>query len=155
MKDVRVLMGHISLAYQWALSPTDARFFDELRNKRIMGTKCPKCGRVLVPARKFCPRCFVDTTEWVEVSDEGVIVTSTLVGEKLRFEGQPIEPPYGLAVIKLDGADVGFSHFIGGIDFSDPEKSMEKMKPGTRVKAVWNEKREGKITDIKYFKPLG
>lgn len=154
MEDVRTVTGYICLTYEWTLSPTDVRFFDELKNGRIMGTKCPECGRVLVPARKFCPRCFVDTTEWVEVSDEGIIETSTLVGEKLQFEGQPMKPPYGLAIIKLDGADVGLSHFIGGIDFSDPEKAMEKMKPGMRVKAVWSEERRGRITDIQYFKPL-
>jgi uncharacterized OB-fold protein len=151
-EDLKFVSQTISLPYKWALGPTFTRFFEEFKEKRIMGTRCPKCKRVLVPARSFCPRCFVRMDEWVKVSDEGKIRTFALIN--FSYEGQPKTPPYINGVIDLDGADVGFTHFIGGIDLSDPETVKEKVKIGMRVKAVWKEKREGNIFDIEYFKPI-
>jgi len=147
-----VMEGTISLPYRWALGPVNARFFEELKKKRIFGTKCPKCARVLVPARKFCPRCFVDTDEWVQVKDEGTLRTWAFIN--YSYVAQPKEPPYITAVIDLDGADVGLSHYVGGVDFSDLEKIKSRVKIGMRVRAVWKEKREGRITDIDYFAPV-
>ncbi len=143
----------VSLPYTWALGEVWTRFFEALKEKKILGSKCPQCGRVLVPARKFCSRCFVDASELVEVRDEGVLQTFTLV--YYEFVNQPRKPPYGVGTIKLDGADTGFIHFIDGIDFSDPKKAAAQLVPGkTRLKAVWRDKREGTIFDIDYFKPI-
>lgn len=144
--------GEITLPYRWVVGPAGVRFFQGLKEKKILGTKCHKCGRVLVPGRKFCPRCFVELFDWVEVSDEGTIRTYAFVN--YSFVGQPRDPPYIVATIDLDGADTGFSHYVMGIDFSDPEKVKDQVKIGMRVKAVWKEKREGAITDIDYFKPV-
>lgn len=149
----RKLEGEIKLDYQWSLGPIATRFFDELKKERIMGNRCPDCERVLVPPRKFCPRCFTEMGEWLRVSDEGEIMTSTFVTEKMKFAGQPMDPPYGLAVIKLDGADVGLSHMID-TDTADVEEAMKRMKPGARVKAEWREEKKGEIRDIKYFKTI-
>jgi len=150
--EYRMLEGSISLPYRWAFGPVNTRFFEELKQKRIFGTKCPQCARVLVPARKFCPRCFVDADEWVEVKDEGTLRTWAFIN--YAYVAQPKEPPYITAVIDLDGADVGLSHYVGGVDFSDLAKIKAKVKIGLRVRAVWKEKREGLITDIEYFVPL-
>lgn len=150
---MRMLEGHISLPYRWAMGPVISRFYDETKkNKKIWGTRCPQCHRVLVPARKFCPRCFVDTPEWVEVKDEGKIRTWILVN--YSYVGQPKAPPYVIGVIVLDGADVGFTHFIGDVDVSDVEKLDRRLQVGTRVKAVWARKREGTIFDIQHFAPV-
>ncbi|WP_456477830.1 Zn-ribbon domain-containing OB-fold protein [Geoglobus ahangari] len=127
------------------------RFFEALKEKRILGVRCPRCGRVLVPPRAFCERCYVDTDEWVEVKDEGVIETLTI--NYARFTGLP-EPPYAVGIVKLDGADTGMLAYLGGVDLSDWKKAHEKLKIGTRVKAVWKDKPEGRITDILYFKPV-
>ena len=148
----RVLKGKITLPYQWALGPTTTRFFEEFQNKRIMGTKCCQCGRVLVPARKFCSRCFNDMDEWVQVKDEGTLRTWVLIN--FPYEGQPKEPPYIIGVINLDGSDNGFSHFVGGLDTYTIEYLREIVRIGMHVKAVWREKREGTIFDIEYFTPI-
>jgi uncharacterized OB-fold protein len=49
--------------------------------------------------------------------------------------------------VKLDGADTGMVHFIGEVKPAD-------IKIGMKVKAVFKDKREGNILDIKYFKPV-
>jgi len=151
-KETRVLRGTITLPYQWALGPTNTRFFEEFQNKRIMGTRCEQCARVLVPARSFCSRCFRDMDEWVQVKDEGTLRTWVLIN--FPYEGQPKEPPYIIGLIQLDGADNGFSHFIGSLENYRIEYLKEKIRIGMRVKAVWKEKREGTIFDIEYFKPI-
>jgi hypothetical protein len=148
----KVLEGMISLPYRWALGPVFTRFFEEFKDKKIMGTRCPKCNRVLVPARRFCPRCFEDTTEWVQVSDRGTIKTWSLI--TFEFSGQPKKPPYLQGLVDLDGADTALAHFIGGVDLSDLEKVKNKVKIGMRVEAKWRDERQGNIFDIKYFEPI-
>lgn len=147
-----IIQGSINLSYRWVVGPVGTKFFEGFKNKRIFGTKCPKCKRVLVPARKFCPRCFVDTPEWIEVSDRGVLRSFTIVN--FAYEGQPNKPPYIVGIIDLEGTDVGFTHYVGGIDLRDVEKAGKNIRIGMPVKAVWRPKREGRITDIEFFKPV-
>lgn len=148
----KIIEEEIRLPYKWSAGPIGTRFLEELKNGRIMGTRCPKCKRVLVPARRFCPRCFVDTPEWLEVGDKGTLRTFTVVN--FSYSGQVKNPPYVVGIIDLDGADVGFAHFIGGIDLTNFEKAVKKLKPGIRVQVVWKKKREGNILDIEHFKPI-
>lgn len=131
-----------------------SRFFRELKEKgRIMGTRCPSCKKVLIPPRAFCERCFVPTGEWVQVADEGTVEAFSI--NYMQYEGLP-KPPYAIAFVHLEGADTNLMHFLGGVDLKDPKKATRKLKVGTRVKAVWKEKgkREGRMTDIRYFKPV-
>jgi uncharacterized OB-fold protein len=55
--------------------------------------------------------------------------------------------PIVYGVIQLDGADTGFVHMLGEVD-------SEQLRIGMRVQAVFKEKREASILDIKYFKLL-
>jgi hypothetical protein len=142
--------GMIQLPYRWSIGEAGLKFFQGMKNKKIMGTKCPKCGKVLVPGRKFCSTCFVDLTDWVEVSDKGTLEAWTLV--KYPFNLQPAQPPYIIARIKLDGADSSFHHYLGEIDPSNLDNVKNQLKVGAKVQAVWKDKTVGEIMDIKYFK---
>jgi len=150
--DGKFLEQVVYLPYRWAVGPVFSKFFEEFKKKKIMGTRCQKCNRVLVPARMFCPRCFVETKDWIEVSDKGIIKTWALI--TFKYSGQPKDPPYITGLVDLDGADVGFLHFIGGTDLSDIESVKRKIKIGGRVKARWREKPQGNILDIEYFEPI-
>ncbi|MBE0479564.1 MAG: Zn-ribbon domain-containing OB-fold protein [Dehalococcoidia bacterium] len=139
------IAGSIHIDYQWTAGIAGSRFFQELRdNARIMGTRCPKCGRVLVPPRIFCEECFVDAEEWVEVSSKGRLIT---FGETyLSTDGTLLDKPWILGIVKLDGADGGLIHYIG-------EANPEDLKIGMQMEAVFSEERQGNILDIKYFRP--
>ena len=151
-KEYRTTPNNVALPYRWALGGVWTKFFDELKEEKIVGTRCDKCGKVFVPARPFCPGCLGDMKEWVEVAQEGTIESWNLVRNK--FHGQVKEPPYAMALIHLDGADNNFVHFVGGVDLSDVKKAGKKIKIGTRVKAVWSENKNADIYDIAYFEPV-
>ena len=74
-----VYEGRIKVPYTWQAGETASFFLTQLRDeKKIWGKHCPKCTKVLIPARKNCPFCFVATDKWVEVSDEGTVETFTI-----------------------------------------------------------------------------
>jgi hypothetical protein len=141
-----VYQGRIKVPYTWSVGEVGSRFFKELRdNKRILGKRCPECQKVLVPARKVCGKCSQQTEEWVEVGDGGTAETFTVVRYSTPI--QPLKPPFGYGIIRLDGADTGMAHLLCGTDPAG-------WKVGMRVKAVFKEKRTGNILDIAYFQPL-
>jgi len=151
-KEYRTIRNDVALPYQWALGKTWTRFFDGLKEEKILGTKCTQCGKVFVPARTFCPECFTDMMQWVEAGKEGKLLSWTLV--KAKYLGQVKEPPYVIAQIQLAGTNCGFHHFIGGIDLSDIKKVRQKLKTGAKVRAVWSPEKKADILDIACFAPV-
>lgn len=149
-KDLVVLeSGEMEQPFKWAAGAYGSRFLTEIRdNRKFVGAKCPKCGKVYVPLRRVCGPCFQELTELVPVSDEGEIVTYTVVsfGFVDPSTGKQKPVPYGYAAIQLDGADTFLLHFV---DETDPEK----IKIGARVKAVFEDdgKRTGSLLDVKHF----
>jgi len=151
-REYRTLKTEVRLPYEVAYGATWTRFFEGLKDKKIYGTRCKECKRVLVPARSFCPRCFVTTDEWVEVKEEGTLVAWCYTN--YRYFGMPIEPPFVTGLIRLDGTDVNFLHLIGGFDLGNFEEVSKTLRNGIKVKAVWSEERRGHILDIRYFEPV-
>jgi len=144
--DVWIYHGQIKIPNSYSAGAVGSRFLIELRDKkRIMGTRCPACNRVYVPARSICKDCFGQLDEWVEVSDRGTVLTYAVDHESKPI--QPVEPPIIYGIIQLDGADTGFVHMLGEVD-------PEQLRVGMKVQAVFKEERVGNILDIKYFKPL-
>ena len=144
--DVWIYHGQVYIPNTYSAGAIGSRFLIELRDKkRIMGTRCPACNRVYVPARSICKDCFGQLDEWVEVSDRGTVLTYAVDHESKPI--QPVEPPIIYGIIQLDGADTGFVHMLGEVD-------PEQLRVGMKVQAVFKEERVGNILDIKYFKPL-
>ena len=121
-----------------------SRFFRELReNKRLMGAKCVKCGRVYCPPRGDCHDCY-EPTEWVELSGKGDVVSYTV--QHYSTSSFIRKLPFICCYIKLDGTE---SLIMTNMEMDD----VEKCKPGLRVEAVFREERHGTITDF-YFRPI-
>jgi uncharacterized OB-fold protein len=147
-----ILEAEARIPYEVALGSTWYRFLEGLKNEKIFGTRCPKCRRVLVAARTFCPRCFVEMGEWVEVSHVGKLIAWALTD--YEFFNMPTKPPFISAFIHLEGADSNFLHFLGGFGLQDMDAIRRNVKNGMKVKAVWREHKTGSILDIKYFEPV-
>jgi uncharacterized OB-fold protein len=110
--------------------------------KKILGLKCPQCGKVTAPAQDYCEFCAVDMDEWVEVAQEGKVITWAVMHRDLPI--YPHKVPFAYVLIQLDGADTALLHTILAKDYS-------AITEGARVKAVWKEEREGAIRDIDHF----
>jgi len=145
-RDVFVYEGQIYIPNTYTAGAVGTRVLQTLRDrKKILGMRCPTCNRVYVPARSTCQGCFERIDEWVAVSDKGTLETYTVV--HVSSPCQPVEPPLVYGIIRLDGADNGFVHFVGEAEAGD-------LRVGLRVRAVFRDERKGSILDIRYFKPL-
>ena len=152
--DVITTAWEPKLHYAWDNGPAISRYLRELKNGKIVGKRCKKCERIVLPPRMFCEMCWRPTDEWVYVQDTGTINTFCISHVDWKAGRLDIEGgarPYTPAVIEIDGASrgEGILHMIEEID-------PWEIKIGMRVKAVWKppEEREGSITDIRYFKPI-
>jgi uncharacterized OB-fold protein len=143
-----VYASKINVPYSWWAGNTATRFFVSLRDeKKITATKCPTCGQVFIPPRKACPVCFIENTEWVNVSDEGTVVTFSIARRQFASIPKDKKIPVIWALVKLDGADTAMLHYLD-------EVKPQDVKIGMRVKAVFSEERKGTIRDISHFKPV-
>lgn len=127
------------------------RFIQALRDqKKILGLKCPQCHRVYLPPRPVCGDCYRELTEWVEVKDTGIIEAYTVSYHPIvdPVTGKPKPVPYGMALIKLDGAYSSLNHYLS-------ETDLTKLHVGMRVRAVWRPIRRGFMTDILHFEVIG
>jgi len=150
IKEKRILVTEWqpNLKYAWDTGIGYGKYFAELKKGRIMGTRCAKCRRVLLPARVFCEWCFRTVDEWVYLEDTGTVNTFSVAytgtaAERLK---EPLIP----ALIEIDGSHgVAIMHLIS-------EADPWEVRIGMRVRAVWKPEpeREGAITDIAYWKPI-
>jgi uncharacterized OB-fold protein len=142
-----VVEARMALPNEYFAGRTGSRFLTALRDeKRILGVRCPSCGKTFVPPRETCERCWSKIGEnWVEVGKEGEIVAHTVV----RYEDRhlPKKPPYILALIRLKGADTPFPHIVEGVD-------PACVFPGMAVRAVFARVPVNTLMAIDHFGPL-
>ncbi len=121
-------------------------FFLALRDeKKILGTKCPKCGIVRVPFfMTRCPDCNFVEMETVEVSDVGEMMSTPPITyfANALFQKQV---PFGRGRLVPDGADTAIA-----INFYSTKGILVPgiVAKGTKMKVVWRDNREGAITDF-------
>jgi len=126
------------------------RFFEALRDEgKILGAQCKSCNIAYVPPRIYCEKCFAELSEksLIDVGLRGRVKTFTVA--RIGKSGQKLAKPEIFAVIEFGPNITGFLHKLG-------EVKPEQVKINMEVEAVLKPKRErqGKITDIAYFKPL-
>jgi len=136
----RTLEAPVTVAFDYTRSvgPVLGRFFTGLRDRQLIGARLSD-GRVAVPPPEFDPTSHEATSEFVDVSDHGVVTSWTWVTEPVA--GQPLAHPFAFALVTLDGATTPILH---AVDAGSPEK----MHTGMRVQARWNDETIGAITDF-------
>ena len=130
---VQFMQQPISLEYKFRASPIMVEFGRALRERRVVGHRCPRCERVYVPPTGFCAICVVLTStqdHGVEVADRGIVTSFTVV-DPIQYQGQQEQQVYVLASILLDGA----SGTMGQQRVAEVPASDVRM--GMRVKAAW------------------
>ena len=137
------------LEYAWDSGIAIGRYLQYLKKGKLIGVRCQKCKRTVIPPRVFCEICFKPMDNWVVLQDTGTVNTYSIC--HVTWDMQKVSKPLIPAVIEIDGTSKmkGILHLLGDVDPKD-------VKIGLRVKAVWKptKEREGAITDIMYFRPL-
>lgn len=98
-------------------------FYKAISQKRLMGGKCKKCGKIHLPPRPLCDKCLSKEFEWVELPKTGKLLTYTVIHvAPPRFQGMA---PYAVGIVQLEK-----SVKIPGII---KETLIEKIKVGMQL----------------------
>ena len=148
-KDVFVTSGMVKAEFNFWVGISMDRFYDHLKDKKFIGTKCSKCNRVMVPPRNRCGKCFAKAEEFVELAETGTLKNFTFTHYKINERRiRPLKDPLTVGLVQLDGADTSMAFPILN---AKPDNITEDL----RVKAVWGEITKGLPEDIKGFEPIG
>ncbi len=126
------------LPLRYMLSLGGARkFFEGLAGGKLQATRCRACGTVYFPPQVDCPRCRVSDVEWVDVGEEGELVTWTVINVKpLTFSH------HGDYVVGIVRMPIGVN-VLAWISVGDPSG----LRPGQRVRLVVGRREpEGYVT---------
>lgn len=145
---VKYIQTDLHLPYHYFAGDCRALYLRALKDKKILGSKCSKTGKVFVPPMLNSPESFEPCNEIVELPHCGIVTTFCVVN--VPVYGRDLELPYVVASIALDGADVSMYSLVQECKAADAHMGM-------RVEAVWKPdgERQGDHTDIRYFRPTG
>jgi hypothetical protein len=143
---VRYVEANVRLPYHYVAGDYRARYLRALKEKKILGSRCSKTGKVFVPPIIASPESFAPADEFVELPDRGVVTTFCIVN--IPVIGRNIEIPYVAASVALDGADISMYALV-------QECRPDEVRMGMRVEAVWKPdgERQGSHEDISHFRP--
>ena len=141
----------MKLDYEHAYGPYYGRMFDEIReNGRFMGVRSPGTDVALLPPREIDDVAHSRTGTWKACADTGIIRGCSIIN--MEVYGQTRKVPYVYAEIVPDGASTRMIHVI---EIESIEEAKEKIRPGTRVRAVWTTgERKGRVSDIERFEVI-
>jgi hypothetical protein len=134
----------LNFDYTRSVGPTIGRFMTGLAEGHVVGVRVSD-GRVFVPPVEYDPITGVQVGDFVDVADEGIVVSWSWAPTPLA--GQPLSTPFAWAFVKLDGADTSILH---ALDVS----GSDAVTTGMRVRVRWAAERVGAITDIICFEPI-
>ncbi|MCL5782469.1 MAG: Zn-ribbon domain-containing OB-fold protein [Candidatus Thermoplasmatota archaeon] len=140
--DPLVVKSHYEIDYIHSYAQ-DSEFFRALGKKKLMGSKCKKCGYTYATPRGHCMMCGSET-EWYQLPNEGRIHTFTTC----YFGSEEFLPetPFNLIMVEFDGVDSLFMARLIGAD-------LEDMKIGMKVRAKFRRNQKISPTDV-YFVPI-
>jgi uncharacterized OB-fold protein len=101
---------------------TIEQFNKNLLQKKLMGGKCRKCGKIHLPPRTLCDNCFSKEFEWVEVPSKGKLSTYTVIHiAPTQFQSMT---PYAVGIVQL-GDGLKIPGMIRGVPLEQIKIGME------------------------------
>lgn len=138
-----VVESVIKFPYKRSLGPVLGAFMTGLTEQRIIGIR--NGSKVLVPPLEWDPETGAELAhDFVDVGPAGTVESWTWVAKPT--EQHPLDVPFAMALVKLDGADTCLVH---AVDAGSPDA----MSTGMRVAPRWKAERQGHITDLEAFVP--
>src|SRR6267378_7706248 len=138
----------IPLEFHYTAGVAGEEFRRELRdNGRFLVSKCSKCKSTYIPARMYCPICFIEMKDQFPIDKPGYIYSFTSVNRDRS--GANTDLPVIVALVKFEGVKGGIVHILD-IDDSDRVSIGMKVMPFLKNPSD----RTGAMTDILVFKPV-
>lgn len=117
-------------------------FFEGLKKGELLGTKCATCNEIYFPPQADCPKCSSSKLEWVKLSNDGELLSYTIIYVKPRSFG---EEDYAVGVVRLpEGVNVLARIW---------ESRKEVLKVGKKMKLKIAPDRKGTL--VYGFEPVG
>lgn len=146
-------------SYHYKGSKLLEEYVEGLKHKKLIGSFCPGCGKVIVPPRNLCGRCHRIMDGRKVVSDRGTIacfiVSPPMEKGKLKILGMdPVE--MGLikegevlipVFVRFDGADSNIDAILLNAD-------PKAVHIGMRVKVLWAKEPRGALSDLEGVEPI-
>ena len=103
-------------------------FISYLEKGEVMATRCNKCQTPYFPPKMDCPKCIASDMEWVELKEEGELVSFSIVNYgPAGFEDMA---PYVLGVARFDNGLQAFAMLNKDIPLGDIRVGMKvRLKP--------------------------
>lgn len=106
---------------------TFKQYNEALKQNKLLGLKCQKCGAITVPPKMVCRKCTSPNLEVVELKGTGKIQTFTTCN--VAPEGRESEVPYVILLVELaEGPWI-----MGNLTGIDPKTATMELI-GKRVK---------------------
>lgn len=100
---------------------TIEQFYKFVGEKKLMGARCNKCGKIILPPRPVCPKCLSKNLSWVQLNNRGKLLTYTIIHvAPERFQSMV---PYALGIIELEDG-VRLPGIIQGVRHEDLRVGM-------------------------------
>jgi len=117
---------------------TPASYQKYIEERKLMASRCTKCGALYIPPRPLCPKCGCRSMEWKELLGEGEVGAFTVIhAPPTQMTGKT---PYTVSIIRLNEGPALTA------------RVSEEVQIGTKVVAEF--KKEGEKV-VLVFKPLG
>jgi len=146
-------------AYRYKAPRLLEEFTQGLKQKKLVGSLCLGCGKVIVQPRQICGRCHRIMDERRIVSEFGAItcfvISPPVVKGKYKLfgldpvdtgalkEGEVMVPCF----VRFDGSDSNIACLLLNV-------KPEKVFIGLRVKAVWAKELKGAMSDLEGVEPI-
>ena len=126
-------------------------YLDGIDKKVFYGSKCKKCGNLMVPAKVLCTvkGCQSLDLDLVELKPEGKIAAFTCVGvgtTNFVKKGYSIRKPYCVAIVEVEKDEMVSGQLMGGDitydDNQDPLIGGKAIKVGSSVIGEFEEYKE-------------
>lgn len=107
-------------------------WWEATRHKRLMVQRCDACGKNQLYPRALCTACWSTSLRYVEASGRGVVLSFTVVH---RAPHEFFDPPYAVALVRLDEGPVVVTNFVGADASCDQpvEVTWEPLSDGRNL----------------------
>ena len=119
------------------------KYFNYLKEQKLMGSECPECQQVDLPPRRICSHCQHET-QWKELSGQGNLKAFTVVSVGtpiMNQHGYDRKHPYIFTVVEMAEGPM-----ISGLmtDAKHLEENPGNISIGMKLEATYVKTQTGK-----------